>query len=409
VFLTTFGISILLPKKISSQIIYVSLFSLLVLTIILLFILNGPIWLIISLIAWIIVSSLIWLYFGKKIIYQKKTLIKKIRDMWFVIIIISYLLTILFFPLVMIPFIPVRAEFNQGELKKIVNDLTKDCVTDEQKTTSLLNWFDRYSGNIYNVWGAFPLDPFYFGGGKIFNFIICIRTGDENPLFVLTSRCGACGEHSGLFTEMAKEAGLEVRKVICREIDHGWAEVNINNTWIVVDPANVVHRDNKSGYDLSPKSYEKAHAGRTKNISYIYAKYPDGRTEDITNRYTNLTHINITTVDEFNKPVPNIGISVDSYNKFVNGKSTEKKFSTDSNGNYLLEIGGGDIKLIAKSNDFIPLYNESRRTYSDNEYQNVVIVLKNDWTKNDYLIAAIGIIIVIVVIPILYYYRKNRK
>jgi hypothetical protein len=310
----------------------------------------------------------------------------------------------------MIPFTYVRAEFNQGELKKIVNELTKDCVTDEQKTLSLLSWFDRYTGNIYNVWGAFVIEPFYFGGGKIFDFLICVRTDEgKQSLFVLTSRCGACGEHSGLFTEMAKEAEIEVRTVVCREIDHCWAEVKINNTWIVVDPANVVHRDNKTGYDLSPKSYEKVHAGRTKNISYIYAKYPDGRIEDITNEYTNLTHINITTVDEFNNPVSNVEISVFSYNKFDKGKDTEKKFSTDENGKYQLDIGGGDIKLVAKSNHLIPLYNEIRGYYPDNEYRDIVITLKNDWTKNDNLIASIGIlIIVIVILSTLYYYRRKK-
>jgi hypothetical protein len=99
----------------------------------------------------------------------------------------------------MIPFTYVRAEFNQGELKKIVNELTKDCVTDEQKTLSLLSWFDRYTGNIYNVWGAFVIEPFYFGGGKIFDFLICVRTDEgKQSLFVLTSRCGACGEHRSL-------------------------------------------------------------------------------------------------------------------------------------------------------------------------------------------------------------------
>jgi hypothetical protein len=358
---------------------------LLIICIISLFILNGSIWLVVSIIFWIIFSTLIWLYIGKYLLIIKKSKKFGVKWMKFCLILTLYISTILLFSLVMIPITYIRAEFNDGELDRIVNEMIKNCKTDEEKTIALLNWFERYSGNIYNTYGSIDIGPIYFSNGDIFDSLICVRIIERRPaLWVLTSRCGACGEHSALFKYMANKADLTVRSVVCDGIDHAWNEVKIHGNWTIVDPANVVYRKNMSGYNLAPESYEKGHASRTRNISYVFAEDINYIREDITNRYTNLSHINITTVDKNLKPISDVEISVFSYNKFEKGADTKLTFKTDKNGNFQLNIGGGDVKFVSRKGGLIALYGEKRSYFLDDENYDLKIVLERDWV-NSYL------------------------
>jgi|GEM_PF-1873951 len=400
-------------KKINLKIILKIFLVFLVITLIPLFFVNGPIWLLLFFIMWSIMISILWILFYKYISRKKKLVKKPIRfaTIVFVIylIIAPILLVFLTFQLITIPVSYVRAEFNRGELERIVNDVTKSCKTDEEKTRSILNWFDRYSGNIYNIWGKSQIGPFVNGGGDPFDWIICARTSNRQPaLWVLTTRCGACEEHSVLFREMANEAGLTARSVVCLEVDHLWDEVKINGSWIIVDPSNVIHKKNMSGYNLSSQSFERTHAHRTKNISYVFAEYSNGSKEDITYRYTNLTHINITTIDENHNPVPYVEISIISYNKESDGKDTSYSSKTDKNGKYQLNIGGGDIKLISKTNGIIPLYNETRQRFYDDEFYDVTVVLKSYRTKN-YLLVGFVIALPIFIVLSSYLWHRSKK
>jgi len=403
-------------KRVNSKTILKILMVLLAIILIPLFFVNGPIWLLMFFIVWTIVISILWILFYKFISRKKKLVKKPIRFATIVfvvyLIVTPILLLFLTFQLITIPVSYVRAEFNKGELERIVNEITKNCKTDEEKTIALLNWFDRYSGNIYNIWGKSKIGPFVNGEGDPFDWIICARTFyRQPPLWVLTTRCGACEEHSVLFREMANAAGLTVRSVICDEIDHVWGEVLINDTWVIVDPANVIFSRNMSGYNLSSNSFERGHAGRTRNLSYVYAEYPDWRREDIAYRYTNLSQINITAVDENLNPIPCAEISVISYNKFIGGANTGLTFKTDENGKYRLNIGGGDLKLISKTNDIIPLYNETRQRFYDDEFYDVTVILKSDWTKNDLLVGSIIVLFIIIISSsiLLYRFKKKRK
>lgn len=388
-------------KKIYRIIDKVLLIPSLVILVLLIF-LNGPIWLWFCFIGWTLFVSILWIrylrYLAKKKSEPRKKINESVYSFSIVFLIFApIILSSLSFSFLMIPVSYIRAEFNHDELAKIVDELTANCTTDEEKTIAILNWFDRYSGNIYNIWSHPSFGPFRVGEEYPNNFIMCTRTLDRKPaLWVLTSRCGACEEHSVLFQEMANQAGLPVRLVLGRGIDHIWAEVKINGTWIIVDPANVIHRRNVTGYNLSAESYER-HAKLTQNISYVFAEYIDGTREDITYRYTNLTHVNITTVDENLNPVPDVEIEVFSYNRANGGINTELKFETNKNGEYKLNMGGGDVKFASKTKDIIPLYNETRMTFIDGEYQNVTIILKSDFTKG-YLLPIIALTCVIVVI-----------
>ena len=377
---------------------------------IMLILINGPIWVVFCVIEWIIFSSIIWISVGKYLL--KKDKFRKKGAKFFIILLICYLfiVSIAVFPLVMVPVSYIRAEFNKAELERIVNELTESQITDEDKTIAILNWFERYSGNIYNLWGADEFYTFYFGDGDVFDCIMCTRLDERKPaLWVLTSRCGMCGEHSALFKEMANQAGLNVRSVVCNGVDHVWAEVYINDSWIIVDPSNVVFRKNKSGYDLPAESFEKGHADITKNISYVFAEYSNGKKEDITYRYTNLSQINITTIDEKNNPIANVEIEVLSFNKFDDGICTGLKFVTDDSGKYTLNIGGGDVKFIAKGKINKSLYGEYRYYFEDNEYYNLTINLKCDWTKDTEFVTLLFITIAVLTILLCLFIFTVRK
>lgn len=379
-----------------------------------LFIVNGPFWLLLSLVEWILFVYVLWIIYLRHSSKQKtKWNIPEFFKGFIItlIILLPLLLSLVSYPIIMIPITYVRAEANRAEVEELVFDITKNCTTNESKVISLLNWFERESGNIKNIWSGKSLGPLKFLGYSPKDWIICVRTLERKPaLFVFTSRCGACEEHSVLFREMANVAGLQVRSVICHGIDHLWDEVLIDEQWLIVDPANVVFSKNKSGYNLSAESFERGHAGKTHNISYVFAEYPDRSVEEITYRYAgNLSCINITTVDENLKPVSNVEITVFSNNKFTK-RNTGLSFHTDGFGKYQLSIGGGSVTFESISNDFIPLYGEKTRYFNDSESYDLILVLKGDWTKSIPLtILIVFSIISITIIDVYFGLRKKKR
>lgn len=410
-------------KKFNFKNIRYALIIVLIITSIPLFIINGQIWVLNWFIVWNIIVAILFISFlmyieKKETKKPKRKASKLIIILCFVFIIVSpILLAFISFPLATYPVKYIRAEFNKDECKRIVNELTSDCTNETQKTIAILNWFERFSGKIYNTYGSVDIGPLYFGGGVIFDYMLCVRPDDRQPiLWVLTSRCGSCGEHGTLFTAMVTQAGLEARTILCEEADHVWAEVKINDTWLIMEPANVVHRDNKTGFNMSPESFERTHGDRTKNLSYIVAEYPNRETEDITYRYTNLTHINITTVDENRDILPNIEISVISYNRFPDGVETGYKCFTDENGKCQLSLGGGDLKIIAQNADIIPMYGENRSYFHDDSSVDIILELNQDWTKNIYLVVSVlifGLILIFIALVligkiIINYYQKRK-
>ncbi|RLF51031.1 MAG: hypothetical protein DRN24_05600, partial [Thermoplasmata archaeon] len=400
-----------MKEKINLRNIRNALVCCLIVAVIPLFILNGQIWVLNWFIVWNIIVTILFVILMNYLFKRSKKKPKTKQQSKIIIIIgILYLIAAPFilaffsFPLASYPVKYVRAEFNKGECERIVNEIIAGCHNDTEKTLALLNWFERFSGNMYNTYGSVEVGPLYFGGGVIFDYMLCVRLDDRKPvLWTLTSRCGACGEHAALFTAMATQAGLEARTIVCDEVDHAWAEVKINGTWLIMEPANVVHNRNMTGYDISATSFERVHAHRTKNLSYIIAENPDGTIDDITYRYTNLTQINITTINEDGDPLPDIELSITSYNRYPNGADTKYKGKTNEKGQYQMLIGGGDLKLVAQSSDIIPLYAENRSYFLDDSSTNVVLILHQDWTKNIYLVVSLLIFgLVMIFISIVY-------
>ena len=322
-----------------------------------------------------------------------------------------FLQALLLFPLVYSPVMTWKADTNKTVVQELAKEITLNCSSDLEKTKTLLNWFERYSGNMFNLWG-YPTfgEQARFGFTKDYSScFFCMRTGmREPPLWVLTSRCGACEEHSLLFREMANAINLTTRSVLCHEMDHLWDEVLINGSWVIVDPANVIAEENMSGFNLSVESFQQ-HFPSSKNVSYVFAEYSNGSTEDVTSRYNNrLVTINISTVDQDMNPIPSTKVTVFSNNRYQK-QDIELDFTTDEKGQYQLTVGEGSLIFVGKDNSFIPLYGEEACAFASNQSYCLTIMMKSDWTKNEVLFYGVIISTIVVGLSIFVYYRKRKK
>jgi len=299
-----------------------------------------------------------------------------------VVPLLSFLLlfhTLYFFPMATLPIMPAMAERNINDLSRIVSELTDQYQDEENKTKSILRWFDRYTGNIYNTWAPPLINTltnknvyFSIAIGDPYLPIICVRNeGDNDPLWILTSRCGNCGEHCLLFTEMAIAANLTVRRIHVNGVDHKWNEVQIDNESIIADATWVVLKKGEDGFNVPHNKYENSFG----NFTYVYALSPNNETKiDVTKNYTDLAHINITTIDEKLNPVSNVTIKVYS-NDLGDGIDTGLVFTTNTSGEYYLEIGGSNITLECENKE-LKLYNTTTKKFNENKYYDVTLTMK---------------------------------
>lgn len=387
----------------------------LMISVILLFLLDGPIWGLICIILWVLIFliiayylvisleffikpafSFIIAYVTKKenpkkdesrlTIYIRKLYHKflKICPKYFSIlisalIIVTLLNPVILFPSFIMPMAHLKAESNKSKLHLLVEDLTKYADTDEEKTLALLAWFDVSSHNIYDEWDL------WIQGKKNYSFYknsllkiysiepyICFRTfNDDDSLWILTTRYGRCGEFSLIFRDMAREAGLTVRRVRCSGENHDWNEVLIDDDWIIVD-ATAVNLPNHNG--LQDRGFMERKAGG--NVSYIYA-YPNDVLEDITYRYSNTTNITIFVKDIEENPISNAMIKILSNNRDI-GRETDLENQTNSSGYCSFTIGGGNYTFIGeKQMGNNKIYNKTTRIFNEDKlYHNFTITLE---------------------------------
>lgn len=322
----------------------------------------------------------------KRVLLKPITIILKIGCILLIIFLILFqTFFFAFFPYLIQPIMHYKAESSVEELQNIVDEITKNCETDEEKTRAILDWMERYSGKMYNIWGV-PLisgvgagkAQLKFAEGKPYHCILCLRIyGRNDPLWILTSRCGACEEHALLFREMAHTANIPVRSIHAYEMDHCWAEVLINNSWIAVDPSRVVHKDNNTGYNINKSSYEKESHFKSHNLSYVFAEYPNLQRKkvDVTKNYTNISYVNISTIDLNNNSVPHVEIHVFSKNANEGIEDVELNFITNETGKYKLEIGGGTVIFESKDKNRM-LYNKTTKTLYEHESVNLTISME---------------------------------
>lgn len=234
------------------------------------------------------------------------------------------------------PIMWIVAEKNERELEEIVQNLTKNATTDLEKAQRIYEWFSS-GNNLVNVYWRkneviWAIPPLFLYKTPPH---VCIRlVGHDYPLWVLTSRCGACEEYALLFMEMADKAGLKVRSIHNHGENHNWDEVYIDGEWIVVDPS-------WPKFNETPRFYEY---GRGLNISYVYALYPNGSIEDVTTRYTDTGIVNVKVVDTTGNSIKGAVVEVISNNYKPNWRVVLTCHTNDA-GECSFRIGGGNYTL----------------------------------------------------------------
>jgi hypothetical protein len=351
----------------------------------------------------------------KKVTKLNKKWIKIDDKKWFksiAIIIMVFLIfnqTVFVFPLAVMPVRNYKVDQNFVEIQKIVDRITENKDTDLEKTMAIFEWFNSTNHNIFNTWRPPGLKSIFVNDNWIvirgitpYFFKVSYRTSDNsNPLWILTSRTGNCGEYAKLFTEMAHRAGLEARTILPKEMDHVWNEVLIDEDWIVVDPSRFL-------FNPDPHSYKN----ETGNFSYVYALGPwDGEQTkiDVTSNYTDTATVNITTVDLENNIVPNVNITVYSNNE--NGGKTELSFKTNESGKYQVKIGVGTVTFKSSNGPYIK---STKKTLYGNEFYDIFIqmeVKKPDETSmlKEILFNILIVIIIVLTFVLVVIFVKKKK
>lgn len=270
-------------------------------------------------------------------------------------------------------------EKTNTDLNNLALEITSNYSDDTNKTNALLNWFDKGSGNMINILKNHLLLKIYPLHIYISQPYICIRIDDqENPEWILKSRCGACGEYSMFFMEIADKADLTVRSIHDKGYDHSWDEVLIDGEWIIVDPSIVDLENNETGSNISQRYYD-TNWGRL-GISYVYAFYPNKTTEDVTYRYTNLTNLTLITTDENGKPISNVNLILLSNNHpRRKNVDTTLHYTTDSEGECTIKVGGGNYTILSDTNNnILHMSNKTTLAFIEDKNRSFSIILKKD-------------------------------
>ncbi len=67
-----------------------------------------------------------------------------------------------------------------------------------------------------------------------------VATRENNPLILIKTREGRCGEHAILFTAFCLALGMRARLVVAKDADHVWTEIlmsQFSDRWTPVDPS----------------------------------------------------------------------------------------------------------------------------------------------------------------------------
>ena len=150
-----------------------------------------------------------------------------------------------------------------GIMKNLENPSTKEAIrnnmTRAYNFTELFDWEHSYLKWV-------PI-------GEIFD-----RNSD--PVKILASGKGRCGEFSILYLSACLSLGYEARLLVSVKPYtywelHNWVEVKVNDSWIHVDPTDKIWND--------PSRY-KSWWGEIGKNALIYA-FEDGKIEEVTDRY----------------------------------------------------------------------------------------------------------------------------
>ncbi|MEM1582838.1 MAG: transglutaminase domain-containing protein [Candidatus Bathyarchaeia archaeon] len=253
-------------------------------------------------------------------------------------------------------------------LQSLISSIIEDSRDDLDRARKIYEWITTPS-HLTNVYRNYKIDNYI-----VFLLkppFICLRlTGEDYPLWVLYTRCGACMEYALLYREIAYAANLTVRSVHNPGEDHNWDEVLIGDKWIIVDASWPI-------FDPSPNFYE---VSRGLNVSFVYAQYPNSNIIDLTERYTNTSLVRVVVLDRNNNLIENATVKFCSLNlNNVEREIRHLEGLTNSDGLCEVKLGGGKYKAKAvKFYGFLGYSAYTQFELAENEIKEVRVVLQED-------------------------------
>lgn len=120
--------------------------------------------------------------------------------------------------------------------KKIDTFITENANSSFQDyVTNLSSFLDNNVGKAYGrPEASFRIDDL-ISGTLLDPYIMQIWSVTRADLIIYQG-WGSCGQAALLIGELLQRAGYEVRQAFFKNIDHQWAEVKYNGTWLIVDP-----------------------------------------------------------------------------------------------------------------------------------------------------------------------------
>lgn len=331
----------------------------------------------------------------------------------------------------------------EKEIQNIVIDITEGCNNETSKLNAILKWFNRNDNgpeNFSNMYYRKRVDKNVLLHFNIPSIIECFYFTElpyvgvrfeplnNNIPWIITTRCGMCGETGILFTEMAKSAGLNVSTVYCTPEDHVWNEVYIDGDKepIIVD-ATAVKLPNATGIKSQDFMQQKVAGNwgryneypKEGNISFVYAKFPnDSDKYNITDRYTGVVDITVNVTDSDEKPASNVSVKVISYNRpdVIRRSCWGLEKITNEKGQVTFSLGGGRYKFeLQREGDILPRetdigwfweYKEHQYVNAEYKANTIIDVIVENLIKNITIIFAVIILFFIGVFAIFLYKRR---
>lgn len=288
--------------------------------------------------------------------------------------------------------------FGREEINKVAAEISRNETNQTLIVEKIIAWQDN---KMFNIWKHMTTGKLFFPKPPYLTYLCKFSA---KPEWIITTKCGSCGEYSVLFKELAEASKIESRIVHNSGENHQWNEVTIDNSCITVDPSMKIFND--SEYYERPNEM----GGMGKQLSYVF--YVDsGREHDITNRYTQ-TGTLIVNIERGNVPLENVLVIVKSRFLMDRYPSEYKKpidsvwNYTDSNGTCKFNLGENNYTIVAKEYGIV-VGRKAERILTLEENSEVEITLspqKLFFPNTFYLL-----ILAFLVIGLLIYFKKLSR
>jgi hypothetical protein len=199
--------------------------------------------------------------------YQMLRKMKESKTKWSIITNLAIILSLAF--LLSLLFMHNVSEAHQ----KIDTFITQNKDLEFHQYVSVVcSFLDSNLKNAYKKPEAyFKIDENIYSPISLGKYIIQ-QWGFTRANIIIYQGWGTCGQAAILIEELLLKAGYETRQAHFKDIDHAWAEVKYNGTWLIIDPWYIGNfQEAQNLKNLRPEF---------QNATGVIVQYPDGTIND---------------------------------------------------------------------------------------------------------------------------------